>query len=55
MISLEFINKALNSSKVKVNGDKGQFVFELSPIHKYQILTAKEYYDNYIIPEIQEE
>ena len=57
MVSLEFINKILNSSKVKVkvNGDKGYFVFELSPIHKYQILTAKEYYDNYIIPEIQEE
>ena len=57
MVSFEFINKILNSSKVKVkvNGDKGYFVFELSPIHKYQILTAKEYYDNYIIPEIQEE
>lgn len=53
MISLEFINKILNPSKA--NGDKGHFVFELSPIHKYQILTAKEHYDNYIIPEIQEE
>lgn len=54
MVSPEFINKILNSKKVKVkiSGDKGYFVFELSPIHKYQILTAKEYYDNYIIPEI---
>lgn len=55
IVSLEFINKILESKKVKVkiSSDKGHFVFELSPLHKYQILTAKEYYDNYIIPEIE--
>lgn len=51
VISPEFIDKILNSSKVKVkvSGDKGSFVFELSSLHKYQILTAKEYYNNDIL------
>ena len=51
-ISSEFIDKILNAKtvKVKICGKSNFIKFDLTPLHKYQIATAKYYYDNDIIP-----
>ena len=51
-VSSEFIDKILNAKtvKVKICGKSNFIKFDLTPLHKYQIATAKYYYDNDIIP-----
>lgn len=56
LLSNNALSQNFNKEKkhlIAMSNDKSTNIF-VDPIHKYQILTAKEYYDNYIIPEISD-